>query len=134
MTLLASPPESTHDPAHTMGAVPAEAGPPFLVWAFVDHIRAALGDRSDGSESAAGQEGLALAVGRVVAHEAIHAVATRHPHAPEGLMKASLSSDALLQPELDVGPVCACAAAEGVARLTAGARPKDVTTSCDTRP
>jgi hypothetical protein len=98
-----------------------------MVWAYVDSIRAALSRRPDGSDASGSPSGdeLAKAVGRVVAHEVIHAVATEHPHGPGGLMNATLSSRALLEPVLEVSPVCACAAAEGVARLQLGAGPRD---------
>jgi hypothetical protein len=49
----------------------------------------------------------ARALGRVISHEIIHAIAPEHPHAPGGLMQARLSRFSLNGPELSVDALSA---------------------------
>jgi hypothetical protein len=49
----------------------------------------------------------ARALGRVISHEIIHAIAPEHPHTPGGLMQARLGRSSLNEPELTVDPLSA---------------------------
>ena len=49
----------------------------------------------------------AKALGRVIGHEIIHAIAPDHPHAPSGLMRARQSRYSLGGPELALDALCA---------------------------
>jgi len=67
-------------------------------WIFLGNVKRALGVGSRPTPWEA--RDLARALGRVIAHEAVHAVVPRLPHAGHGLMAATLARPALLQPLL----------------------------------
>ena len=65
-------------------------------WILVPQVRASLGLPA---ERVAGEGPiLGRALARVMAHELIHLLAPELPHAPAGLMKATLSRDFLRRP------------------------------------
>ena len=73
-----------------------------VVWVYLDGVKAALGlDGSvrRGHASRQASRAIATAVGRVAAHEVIHALAPYQPHAAHGLMRSSLGRTALLGPQ-----------------------------------
>ncbi|MFI5183643.1 MAG: hypothetical protein ACHQNV_04535 [Vicinamibacteria bacterium] len=78
-----------------LGLVIRDHEPPSPVWVFVDNIRWTLG-QSGGAPSPGERRELAVAVGRVVAHELVHALAPEHPHAVAGLMAPTLKRADLL--------------------------------------
>jgi len=51
----------------------------------------------------------AKALGRVIAHELVHAIAPEHPHANNGIMLGSHRASSLLDPQLTVDTSCATA-------------------------
>jgi hypothetical protein len=79
--------------AHAGGRVLAAAGlsgPVASVWVYVPNVALALGLRPDvPPESLRGLRELGTALGRVVAHEVVHALAPEVPHG-EGLLSARL--------------------------------------------
>ena len=89
-----------------LGATPAHfEGPPF-VWVHVPNVRAVMGLRPDRSVAAvepASARALAIALGRVAAHELVHALAPSVPHGT-GLMSAKLTRRQLTAATLPVDP------------------------------
>jgi hypothetical protein len=87
------------------------------VWAFVNNVKRAVGlDPEPGRDLAPCEHALlSRALGRVVAHEIVHAVAPDHPHDRRGLMKHSLSRGALLGARAPLGQDCARAVLAGLA-------------------
>ena len=82
-----------------LGLVPgAGASAPAAIWAFAQPTRATLGLPDRAVPDAADRALLARALGRVVAHEVVHALAPQLPHSVGGLMRQSLSREDLLGP------------------------------------
>ncbi len=98
-----------------MGLVLRDHALPSPVWVFVDNVGSTLGRRGAAPD---GRE-LGVAVGRVVAHEVIHALAPGHPHSRTGLMAGMLGRAALLGPRPLPEPSCARWVAQGLAILGA---------------
>lgn len=65
-------------------------------------------DRSSGSPR------LAVGLGRVIAHEIVHAVAPEHSHASKGIMRGRHDSASLLEPETSMDSFCAAALLDGL--------------------
>lgn len=82
--------------AHTMACVQGGPGAQSVAWILVPRVRSALGlpPELQPDEGAI----LSRALARVMAHELIHLIAPGVPHAPEGLMNASLGREFLLRP------------------------------------
>jgi hypothetical protein len=102
-------------PDRVMGLVLRDHAAPSPAWVFVDNVRAALGRGTTARD-------LGTAVGRVVAHEVIHALAPGHPHASGGLMAPTLDRWALLGRRRPPEPRCVRAVLAGLSSLSA-ARP-----------
>jgi hypothetical protein len=102
-------------PDRVMGLVLRHHAAPSPAWVFVDNVRATLGRGTTAND-------LGTAVGRVVAHEVIHALAPGHPHASRGLMAPTLDRGSLLgrRHPLELG--CLRAVLAGLFALSA-ARP-----------
>jgi len=82
-----------------LGLVPgAGARAPAAIWAFARPTRATLGLPDRAEPAAAERAVLARALGRVVAHEVVHALAPQLPHSVGGLMRQSLNREDLLGP------------------------------------
>jgi len=94
-----------------MGLVLRDHAAPSPAWVFMDSVRATLGRPTRESE-------LGRAVGRVVAHEVIHALAPGHPHAAGGLMASTLDRWGLLGPQQRPELACTLAVLAGIATLT----------------
>jgi hypothetical protein len=97
-----------------MGLVLRDHAAPSPVWVFMDNVRATLGRPRRANE-------LGQAVGRVVVHEVIHALAPSHPHAAGGLMAPSLDRSGLLGPRLRPERECTRAVLAGIAVLAEAA-------------
>lgn len=108
-------PPSVH-PAWVMGLVLRDHAAPSPAWVFVDNVRATLG------RGATTASDLGTAVGRVVAHEVIHALAPGHPHASGGLMASTLDRAGLLGRRRPPEAKCVRAVLAGLVALSA-ARP-----------
>lgn len=80
-----------------LGLVPG-SGAPSAVWIFARPTRATLGLPEHETPDAGDRALLARALGRVAAHEVVHALAPQLPHALSGLMRQSLSREDLLGP------------------------------------
>ena len=92
--LLRLPPPR-QGPGIILGRVTHVETPPSPIWVFAGNIRWALGHTGDVSTDSEGRE-LAVAIGHVVAHELVHALVPRHPHATSGLMGPTLNRQSLL--------------------------------------
>jgi hypothetical protein len=89
-----------------LGATPPSFAVAPHVWIHVASVRATLGVPPGRSLRAMGvleRRVLGVALGRVVAHELVHAIAPDVPHG-RGLMAASLGSRALAAPSIPVDP------------------------------
>jgi hypothetical protein len=102
--LLPSDPAGKRRRERVMGLVVRDQRPHRAVWVFADTVRHALG----GEEKVNAHE-LARALGRVVVHEVVHAVAPKAPHAREGLMQHALGREILSGPGARVDAACASA-------------------------
>jgi hypothetical protein len=92
--------------APILGATPTQFAVAPFVWIHVPNVRAVLGLRPDGSLASvdmASVRALGLALGRVVAHEVVHAIAPSAPHG-RGLMSAKLTAHQLRAAGLEVDP------------------------------
>ena len=75
------------------------------VFVFLPNVLRTLGLHSDANVGRWRQ--VARALGRVLAHEIVHAVAPGHPHRDGGLMGRQLRRSILLKRELRLDPVTA---------------------------
>jgi hypothetical protein len=103
--LLREDPSRERRDRRIMGLVPKTNDAP-SIWVFVGPVRRTLGLPSQSSARDAA-EGLARAVGRVVAHEILHVIAPEVPHARLGLMHHSLNRAVLLSPAISLDDSCA---------------------------
>lgn len=89
-----------------LGATPPRFAVAPHVWIHVPSVRAAVGVPAGRALSAMGVDErrvLGIALGRVAAHEVVHAVAPGVSHG-QGLMSASLAARALTAPSIGVDP------------------------------
>ena len=94
--LLASPPSSPSLSPRTMGATPKDRSIK-AIWVFVPNVAWTLGMPARPELwSQRQRRELARALGRVITHELVHALAPDHPHST-GLMNSTLGRDALLR-------------------------------------
>jgi hypothetical protein len=75
-----------------------------------------------GQMSPARSSQLARALGRVIAHEVVHAVARAHPHSQEGLMQPHLDRSSLLQDRMEIDEKCVAAFVQGLSDRSEGRR------------
>lgn len=116
--LLARDPVDHRRPARVLGLVMPAQEPMRAVWVFHESLRLTLG-LDQGLLAPREGDAFGRALGRVVAHEVIHAVAPLAPHAGAGLMRHALSRSFLLGTEASVDARCAAAF---LTRLTAHGR------------
>ena len=90
--LLKEPPGKLSAEREVLGLIPKQQ--PTAIWVFVENVRRAIGATQGSSSSGAGR--LAVAVGRVVAHEIVHTLAPELGHTKQGLMRHSLDREALV--------------------------------------
>jgi hypothetical protein len=107
---------------HVLGATPSRfEATPFL-WVHVPNVRAVMGLRPHGPTAALdppSARAFAIALGRVVAHELVHALAPSVPHGT-GLMSEALTRRQLTAATLPVEPgvgLAVCAALRGEPKL-----------------
>jgi hypothetical protein len=123
---LAEDPSPTRRSRTILGLVQREPRPTRTVWAFMGNIKRAVGHDPEAAREVhpVEQRLLARAVGRVIAHEVVHAVAPEHPHDRRGLMRHALSRTLLVGVRAPLGDDCARAVRAGVAAWQ-GPRPAD---------
>ena len=94
------------DSRHAMGSVLGSAGPSRALWVVLAQVKRALAleDLPDGALSVSQLAQIGRAIGRVVAHEVIHAVAPGSPHAASGLMRRQLNRGELLRHWIPLDP------------------------------
>lgn len=100
-----------------LGATPRSVDAPRFLWVHVPSVRAMLGFAPNGWTGGhpVSTRALAQALGRVVAHELVHALAPSVPHGV-GLMSASLTRRQLTGGSLPVEPEVALAVRAALAR------------------
>lgn len=123
--LLRRPPPN-QSPGNILGLVAHVDTPPSPIWIFTGNIRWALGQTGRAPSEADGRE-LAAAIGHVVAHELVHALAPRHPHSTSGLMGPTLNRQSLLTERTTLDKGWARSLHEGLAALWGGAPEPKVT-------
>jgi len=109
-------------PRRVMGAVVRGGSRPSPIWIVVDNVRFALGHRGRVPTAETDAE-LAVALGRVVAHEVIHAIAPDHPHEAKGLMHRAIGRSELVGPSEPLDPKCVRSVRNGLQALTVAALP-----------
>ena len=116
VVLLAAP--SGGASPRVMGAVLRRHPPPSPVWIFLDNVRSALGHAPgrSGPLSERAEQELDVALGRIIAHEVIHAAAPWRPHT-RGLMGRAIDRAGLTGLRRPLSPDCAAAVRGGLAAL-----------------
>jgi hypothetical protein len=117
LTVILMPCDSTGwgFPKGVLGTVPAGSGPPSRVFLFFPDVVRALGFRPPASRTRdLGQSPvsfrpneeyeIARALGRVIAHEVIHALCPEQSHVRKGLMRARLDLSFLRQSRVSISP------------------------------
>jgi hypothetical protein len=90
---------------HTvMGATPRSPDGVRAIWVYADGVAASLGlERGPGVRwSPPMRREFAVALGRVVVHELVHAITPRRPHVNGGLMAERMGRSLLLSPRLRI--------------------------------
>jgi hypothetical protein len=89
--VLPQDPDRGRRKKRVLGLVVKEQQPERAIWAFVDNVRWTLGKtpRPGLGTIASEQSEIGIALGRVIAHEIVHAIAPDEPHARKGLMNHS---------------------------------------------
>jgi hypothetical protein len=114
--LLKDDPIVARRPTRVLGLIVRNQEPNRAVWAFLENVRWTLGLEKDRGLRAAGHElELGLALGRVVAHEVVHAMAPEEPHSQNGLMGHSMNRAFLLGDHAPLEARCGRAFLEGLA-------------------
>ncbi|MCZ6726692.1 MAG: hypothetical protein O7A98_04980 [Acidobacteria bacterium] len=108
--LIPSPPQAWGLRDRTMGVVFGREGLVDTVYIFPPAVMRTLQrfpEEAEPNRLQRQNHRWARALGRVVGHEIIHAVAPDHPHAPNGLLRARQSRFSLSAPELALDALCA---------------------------
>jgi len=89
-----------------MGAVLGQEVPRRAIYLFFPAVARTLGFRSNGETVRQPKwvRDLGRSLGRVLAHELVHAIAPEQPHAVDGLMSCSLKRNYLLAPRAELDP------------------------------
>lgn len=90
--LLKEPPGRLRDQRDVLGLI--HKNQPAAIWVFVENVKLAIGVTTQGPSPAGSR--LAIAVGRVVAHEMVHSLAPELGHTRNGLMRHALDRQALV--------------------------------------
>jgi hypothetical protein len=107
-------------PERVMGST-LRGGQSRTVWIYLSNVLRALGlpHRSARDLGRSQQEQVARALGRVIAHEIVHAVAPDLPHSRAGLMAHAIGGSLLLQARVALAPAEQRALRAGVAAFLA---------------
>lgn len=129
--VLPQDPDRGRRKKRVLGLVVKEQTPERAIWAFVDNVRWTLGvaPGTGLGPLVSEQSEMGIALGRVVAHEVVHAIAPDEPHARKGLMNHSFDRAFLLGNHATLDERCSRAflsrlsafAAEEVLRAGSGA-------------
>lgn len=112
-----------HRGTGTLGST-ARRGPAPVTWVYVPNVALALGLEPDAvSGSFEAQRLVGVALGRVVAHEVVHAVAPEVEHASAGVMRPKLHAFQLVTGRPALEADCAEALAAGARARLAGRGP-----------
>src|SRR5207247_2020923 len=105
IVLLAGAANGARLPEHVMGGT-HRGGQSHATWVYLSNVLWALGLEDHGARrlSVQEEEQVARALGRVVAHEIVHAVAPDLPHTAHGLMAGKLGRADLLQGSAALAP------------------------------
>lgn len=104
--LLASDRSGGRLGANTMGAVRKGRGVSGALWVFLPAVQNALGITDAGHVlSSRDRRALTMALGRVIAHETVHAVAPDLPHSRHGLMASRMDRNELSRDRLEIDEV-----------------------------
>jgi hypothetical protein len=124
VVLMAGAANGASLPDHVMG-VTRRGGQSHATWIYLSNVLWALGfhDRDFGRLSAQQEHQLARALGRVAAHEIVHAVAPELPHTRSGLMAGNLSRPFLIQTSACLVPAERAAVRAGAEGFAAAAQP-----------
>jgi len=102
VVLMPNQPTGWGLPNHVMGVAVGKGKKERSVFIFYPSLLRALGRKGRRDPSVRETRELAIALGRVVAHEVVHAVAPSAPHTDRGLMNGWLMRKSLLQRRLDM--------------------------------
>jgi hypothetical protein len=107
-------------PERVMGGT-LRGGQSHTAWIYLSNVLWALGlpDRGARGLSRSQEDRVALALGRVIAHEVVHAVAPELPHGRTGLMARTIGRSLLLQARVALAPGEERALRAGVAAFLA---------------
>lgn len=107
--LLPADPVRERQRDRVMGLVAKKQGPNRSLWVFLSNVKWTLGFSTRDQRSLSAKETLQVgrALGRVVAHEVIHAISPEEPHARGGLMEHSLRRSFLVDGEVALEARCA---------------------------
>ena len=125
VVVLPGPPPAARLHDTVMGATQRTTEGVRAMWVYASAVGATLGldPRSGGFWSLPERRQFGTALGRVVVHELVHALAPQHPHEAEGLMAERLGRAQLLRPRLAIGVRTAAALHESLSRgVQGGAR------------
>ena len=112
--LLRDDPVPDRRPRRVLGLVVRDQEPNRAVWTFLENVSWTLGQER-GRRTTSGLLALGVALGRVVAHEVIHAIAPEEPHSKNGLMGHTMSRAFLLSARAPLEDRCARAFLSGLA-------------------
>ena len=120
--ILLATPSGSAGPG-VMGVVLRDHPPPSPVWIFLSSVRKVLGHPAGRSRSPSPrpEPDLDVALGRIVAHEVVHAIAPWRPHT-HGLMGRAIDRAGLTGARRPLAPDCAAAVRSGLVTLTRGAQ------------
>ncbi len=104
VVLMPNQPTGWGLPNHVMGIAVGKGQKERSVFIFYPSLLRALGRNGRRDPSVREMRELAIALGRVVAHEVVHAVAPAAPHTDRGLMNGWLMRKSLRQRRLDMIP------------------------------
>jgi hypothetical protein len=126
--VLQTPPKGIANTDNVLGLVPRNPTGSKAVWIFVDNIRRVLGTSSEPSRD------LGVAVGRVIAHEVVHALAPKLAHTRQGLMREALSRAALTEPARPAHDRCVSAVQAAIGIVAASPAPVSTESALLLRP
>jgi hypothetical protein len=115
VVLMPNQPTGWGLPSHVMGVAVGKGEKQRSVFIFFPSLLRVMGRKGHHNPSAREIHELAVALGRVIAHEVVHVIAPAAPHTDRGLMNGWLKRKSLRQRRLDMIPSTAaivCASLE----------------------